>query len=175
MDSLNLFVRRSVHGPPTSPQGWPAYVDHIPRRMLRIEEKVTRAPTSQQSAGHRDVASGEVIRNNDVGGAGVCMGVISLSRLCKTPPPKPRCPRPGPWFHSSMYHFAECSRQLLRKSQHHARRAKCGQFACFCSPQWWRQAFFQARHHVQAFVHMVTLHISRQATPWRRRLSNLKV
>lgn len=141
MDSLDLFVRRSVHGPPTSPQGWPAYVDHIPRRMLRIEEKVTRAPTSQQSAGHRDVASGEVIRNNDVGGAGVCMGVISLSRLSQTPPPKPRCPRPGLWFHSSMYHFAECSRQLLRKSQHHARRAKCGQFACFCSPQWWRQAF----------------------------------
>lgn len=129
MDSLNLFVRRSVHGPPTSPQGWLAYVDHIPRRMLRIEEKVTRAPTSQQSAGQRDVASGEVIRNNDVGGAGVCMGVISLSRLSQTPPPKPRCPRPGLWFRSSMYHFAECSRQLLRKSQHHARRAKCGQFA----------------------------------------------
>jgi hypothetical protein len=61
MDSLDLFARRSVHGPPTSPQGWPAYVDHIPRRMLRIEEKVTRAPTSQQSAGQRDAASGEVI------------------------------------------------------------------------------------------------------------------
>ena len=68
------------------PQGWLAHVDHIPRCMLKSEEKVTRAPTSQQSAGQRDVASGEVIRNNDVGGAGVCMVVISLSRLCQTPP-----------------------------------------------------------------------------------------
>ena len=68
------------------PQGWLAHVDHIPRCMLKSEEKVTRAPTSQQSAGQRDVASGEVIRNNDVGGAGVCMVVIPLSRLCQTPP-----------------------------------------------------------------------------------------
>ena len=69
------------------PQGWLAHVDHIPRCMLKSEEKVTRAATSQQSAGQGDVASGEVIRNNDVGGAGVCMAVISLSRLCQALPP----------------------------------------------------------------------------------------
>lgn len=88
MDSLNVCVlggRSLVRQ--LLPQGWLAHVvDHIPRCMLKSEEKVTRAPTSQQSAGQHDVASGEVIRNNDVGGAGVCMVVISLSRLCQTPP-----------------------------------------------------------------------------------------
>ena len=68
--------------------------------MLKSEEKVTRAPTSQQSAGRRDIVSGEVIRNNDVGGAAwrVCGRVISPSQVCQTPLPKLRCPRPGYGF-----------------------------------------------------------------------------
>jgi hypothetical protein len=137
MESLNLSARRPVLGPPASPpQGWPAVVDHIPRCMLKGEEKVTRAATSQQSAGQGDVVSGEVIRNIDVGGAAACVVVISLSRVCQTPSPNLAVRGRG------MVQFVDVSFRRMQSSTPPQVTTSCKvckvRANCFCSPQWWR-------------------------------------
>ena len=140
MDSLlNSFVRRPVLGPPGFlHQGWLACVDHIPRCMLRSEEKVTRAATSQQSAGQRDAVSGEVMwptGDIDVGGAcGVWCSSL-LSRVYSTPSQLA-------FRGQVVVLFVDSSFRRMQSSTPPQVTTSCKSWKVraiyLCSPQWWR-------------------------------------